>query len=71
MGKKDVRAKKIKSLSEKVFNVIVRRTGVIETTLEIRAGDASDARQKALETVKRRRFDGAKAIIRNEVLSVE
>jgi len=54
------------------FDVLIRRTIVIETVIDIEnASTPSDARRKALQTVKGEAFDPAKAVIRNEVLSVE
>ena len=57
--------------AEKTFTVILRRTGVVETSLEVLARNAGEAEQKALEQVRIQPFDGSKAIIKNSVRSVQ
>ncbi len=54
------------------FDVLIRRTIVIETVINVEnASTQNDAKRKALQTVKGESFDPAKAVIRNEVLGVE
>lgn len=51
----------------KAFNVIVKRTAVIETSVEVQARSMAEARGKALSSVKMEPFDGSKAVIKNEL----
>lgn len=57
--------------AEKTFTVILRRTGVFETTLEVSACNSREAEQKALEQIRIQPFDGSKAVIKNQVTSVQ
>lgn len=54
------------------FEVLIRRTVVIETSLTIEnISSQKEARQKALQSIKAEPFDPTKAVIRNEVLSIQ
>ncbi|HTL18227.1 MAG TPA: hypothetical protein VL793_13405 [Patescibacteria group bacterium] len=63
-------AKKKTNRGLKNFTVILRRTGVVETSLEVQARNASEAERKALEQVRSEPFDGSKAVIKNQVMAV-
>jgi hypothetical protein len=55
----------------KTFNVLVRRTATTEGVLTVTARNETEARRRAMETMKRERFDPARAILKNEIRSVE
>jgi hypothetical protein len=55
----------------KMFNVLVRRTAMTESVITVTARNETDARRRAMETAKGERFDPARAIIKNEIRSVE
>ncbi len=52
------------------FTVILKRRAELETAIEVKALEQEAAREQALNRIRRKRFDGAKAIVRDEVLSV-
>jgi hypothetical protein len=58
-------------IRDKAFNVILRRTGVVETSIGVRAANSKEAEKKALHMVKLEPFDGAKAVITNSVTAVQ
>jgi hypothetical protein len=53
------------------FEVLVRRTAVIETTVSVLARHKNEAREKAAETTRREPFDVSRAIVTNQVTAVE
>lgn len=54
------------------FDVLIRRTIVIETAVTIdQASSENDAKRKALQMVKQESFDPARSVVRDEVLNVE
>jgi hypothetical protein len=59
--------KKKPAPSSKTFTIIVRRTGVIETSIEVRASSLANAKQMALKQIRMQPFDGSKAIIKNKL----
>jgi len=64
-------AKKAKTApTEKLFTVIVRRTDVVETSVDVQARNGHEAEQKGMELVRREPFDGSKAVIKNQVIGV-
>ena len=55
----------------KTFNVIVRRTAVVESSQSISARDKTSARRQALESAKREPFDLSRAVVRTEITSMD
>jgi len=55
----------------KTFEVAARRVAALEESLAIEAHSKGEARQKATEALKTRRFDLGKAKIENEIKSVK
>jgi hypothetical protein len=53
------------------FEALVRRTAVIETTISVLARNRNAAREKAAETTRREAFDVSRAIVTNQVITVE
>jgi hypothetical protein len=54
------------------FDVIVRRTATIETSVNVeKASNRNDAKRKALQSIKAEPFDLTKAVMRQEVLGAE
>jgi hypothetical protein len=56
---------------QKVFNVVIRRVAKIETSVAVTARSEAVARDRAVQSAKRQGFDPAKAVIHDEVVSVE
>lgn len=68
------KAPKVKRKAEKplvTFEVLLRRTAVIETSVSVLARNKNDAKEKAVETTRREPFDVSRAIVTNEVTAVE
>jgi len=68
------KAPKVKRRAEKrlvSFEVLVRRTAVIETTVSVLARNKNEAREKAAATTRREPFDASRAIVTNQVTAVE
>lgn len=57
-------------VATKNFNLLVRRTAVIETVIPVAARNPAAARRKALQRMKREPFDLAKAVMRTGVETV-
>jgi hypothetical protein len=55
----------------KSFEVLIRRTATLEMALRVKAADEREARKLASDTIKRKRFDISKAILRDEVMAVK
>ena len=55
----------------KSFNVIVRRTAVLEDMERVKAFTEEEARQRALQSIKHKRFVLSRAVQRDEVLSTD
>jgi hypothetical protein len=55
---------------QKRFEVIIRRTVVIETALSVSALDQNTAKREAKRVVKAEPFDATKAVIRDEVIDI-
>ncbi len=53
------------------FEVLLRRTAVIETTVSVLARNKNEAREKASATTRREPFDATRAIVANQVTAVE
>src|SRR5207237_3649563 len=53
------------------FTVIIKRNATLERAVSIKAMDERRAGEQALTKMRRQRFEGAKAIVRDEVLSVQ
>ena len=51
----------------KRFEVVVKRTATIETTLEITAANASAAKESALKEIRGKSFSASEATVKNEV----
>jgi hypothetical protein len=74
LSKKDLKAPSRKSRmtkAPKTFNVLVRRVATVEDSVPVTAPSRDAAKQRVLQALKRQPFDLSKAIIRNEVRSVE
>ncbi|HTL59396.1 MAG TPA: hypothetical protein VL361_27240 [Candidatus Limnocylindrales bacterium] len=56
---------------DKTYNVHIRRTAVVEKTLEIQAASQAEARKKALQTAESEPFDLAKAAVKTEVKELQ
>ena len=53
------------------FTAIIKRRAELELAIDIKALDEETARERALGKIRRKRFDGARAIVRDEVMSVQ
>ena len=62
-----IRAKPVRE----TFEVLIRRTATLETSLIAKARNEREARTVASAAIKRKRFDVSKAILREEVLAVK
>jgi hypothetical protein len=57
--------------TRKTFQVIIRRTARIETSVTVPARTEAAAREKAVQSARRQGFDTTKAVFSDEVVSVE
>jgi hypothetical protein len=71
---KDLKPRAVKTKrpsAQKTLQVIIRRTARIETSVTVEAKTESSARDKAIQQARRQGFDISKAVISDEVMSVE
>jgi len=54
----------------KTFEVLLRRTATLEDMEQVKAATETEARQAAVKTIRRKRFDAARAIVKVEVAAV-
>jgi hypothetical protein len=68
------KAPKVKRKAEKplaTFEVLVRRTAVVETTVSVLARNRNEATERAVDTARREPFDVSRAIVTNQVTAVD
>ena len=52
----------------KSYDVLLRRTATVETTITVKAEEEARAKEVALKAIKGRRFELSKAVVKDEVL---
>jgi hypothetical protein len=57
-------------LELKTFSVLIRRTATLEDVHQVKAPNEDAARDAALKTVRRKRLNSSRAVMREEVLDV-
>lgn len=53
------------------FEVLIRRTAILETTVVLEAKSKSQAKENAIASAKSERFDVSKAVVRTEAVTVK
>jgi|SRR5215831_9822503 len=61
---------RVKQPVARPFTVIIKRRAELETAVEVKALNEQAACEQALARLRRKRFDGARAVVRDEVISV-
>ena len=54
-----------------LFEVLIRRTAVVETTVSITAYNRHEAAEKAVDSVRRDPFETTRAVVTNNVIAIE
>jgi hypothetical protein len=68
--RKAARPAHVPKMELKTFDVLIRRTATIEDTHQVKAINEETAREAALKGVRRKRFNPARAVMREEILDV-